>query len=698
MQHPASAPESRFLVLAAHWMRGAPAVWGAAGLVMAAIVALDLAGPPELLDSHRSALFLSLLTLAWAWGLTRIVAHHSTSSLARLPAIAYLHDVLNNRYRPQNPITPENWVIHPADLEGLRKHREALTALPRTSAATVEFRATHGNGEWTWYSASERATRFDRHGALREVLGVAFDISARKRNQQRLGDQVDSLQAILNGSLHPISVRGMDGSYLLKNSAFERLLGDPSKDRAPGGRGALENMLWQTDRVVAGTRRALLTEQILPVPAGDRHYASHTFFIAGAASSSDAVCSVWIDVEDHCLMARGLQARLQMEQSARAEADASVQIKDQYLSLVLHELRTPLNSMVGWLHLLGTAAGSAGEPAERARAALRRAVDQQQDLIRTLSEVAQASHGRLVLQREPLDLKVLVNEAVRKQSSLSQTRGVRIEWDSSAPSCWIDGDGERLGRMVQGLVSMGLKAAVERSILRVTLSQADGQVVLGLQDIAPDGMDSAHGTAYRPFVERNLRTTVRAGGLSPELMLGHQIIALHGGRIELDRNTEGPVLKLAFPARAHPQRPPQALDNGRQIPRLDQMAMLIVDDQGEMREVLKSLLSQQGASVSMAGSATEAMTFFKTERSPALSLAILDIAMPDTDGLALIQQLRQHERRLGWPRMPALALTAHATPELEAEALRAGFDGFLAKPVEPAKLFEVVALMGRTPA
>jgi CheY-like chemotaxis protein len=185
------------------------------------------------------------------------------------------------------------------------------------------------------------------------------------------------------------------------------------------------------------------------------------------------------------------------------------------------------------------------------------------------------------------------------------------------------------------------------------------------------------------------------------LLLARQLIELHGGTIRLERSDDAvESLDIGFGAlrvangvadidRAVSWHPDQF--NGTRV--------LVVDDQAEMREVLATLLGQRQAEVSTAASASEAMQLFSHAQPTRYAIAVLDIAMPDEDGLSLVTRMRNWEAANQWPRLPTIALTAHASAELQQRAGAAGFDRFLSKPVNPELLFRTIAeLVARVPA
>ena len=120
--------------------------------------------------------------------------------------------------------------------------------------------------------------------------------------------------------------------------------------------------------------------------------------------------------------------------------------------------------------------------------------------------------------------------------------------------------------------------------------------------------------------------------------------------------------------------------------RLSDLRILVVDDDRDTREMLRFILEQDAAQVIAASSVAEALESYKISRPDVI---VADIAMPEYNGYALIAQIRAHDKELGRS-TPAIALTAYTSPADEATALAAGFQKYLSKPFEPAKIIEAI--------
>lgn len=396
---------------------------------------------------------------------------------------------------------------------------------------------------------------------------------------------------------------------------------------------------------------------------------------------------------DGRLPADGLADALAAERAARLAAERINARRDEFLGMVSHELRTPLNAMVGWLHVLEASQADPGGPiARRAVAGLERAVEQQRALVDTLLETARALRGDLVLARERIDLAVIADEAARARREATPALQIDVEVDRAG--CTVEADPKRLRHVLDELLAHAAKFADLGRLTMSVASWGDASIAVVLRFDA-----DAAGIAWEPFRDDPSGATAparrRGGGIG--LVLCQRLIELSGGAVLVDAEPVGlsVVLPCVDVAQAAADDASARSEPARSV--FDGLDVLVVDDQPDMREVLSTILTHAGARVHGAASAAHALVrYVELAADGRLDVGVLDIAMPIEDGIVLVQRIREAERSNGWRRVPMVALTAHASKALRGQALAAGFDAFLSKPLAPAQLQSTVEqLLGR---
>ena len=263
------------------------------------------------------------------------------------------------------------------------------------------------------------------------------------------------------------------------------------------------------------------------------------------------------------------------------------------------------------------------------------------------------------------------------------------------------GDPARLQQVVWNLLSNAIKFTPKGGRVDIRLQRAESHAELTVSDTG-EGISAD----FLPYVFERFRqadsTTTRAhAGLGLGLGIVRHLVELHGGTVRAESAGLGHgatfIVCLPLPAvrgvYARPEPAAAAEVSLDELPALDGVRVLVVDDEPDARTALVLILQQRQASVTAVGSAAEAIDVF--ERDPP-DVLLSDIAMPGDDGLSLIRRVRSLPRERGGS-VRAAALTAYASRDDRMRVLLAGYQTYLVKPVEPAELLAVIAnLAGRT--
>jgi signal transduction histidine kinase/ActR/RegA family two-component response regulator len=402
------------------------------------------------------------------------------------------------------------------------------------------------------------------------------------------------------------------------------------------------------------------------------------------------------------------RARAQAEASAAEkerlyrEASEANRLKDEFLATVSHELRTPLTAILGWAHMLRTGQFD-GKSASSAFETIERNARAQAQLIDDLLDVSRAITGKLRIDVRPVDPNSFIEAAVEAVRPAAEAKGVRVQRVMDTGLVSVSGDPVRLQQVVWNLLSNAIKFTPRGGRVQVRMERVNSHVEISVSDtgagIAPEFLPHV----FDRFRQADGTTTRHHGGLGLGLSIVRHLVELHGGTVRAESPGEGhgstftvllPVAPVyaadASEARVHPAAR-ETLPAFECPDRLDGLRVLVVDDEPDTREMLKAGLGHCGALVTTVATAAEALA--EISGAPP-DILISDIGMPDEDGYELIRKVRTLPAGRGG-RVPAIALTAYARTEDRMQALRAGYQMHVTKPVELVELAAVTASLAR---
>jgi len=389
------------------------------------------------------------------------------------------------------------------------------------------------------------------------------------------------------------------------------------------------------------------------------------------------------------------------ERAAREMAEAATRSKDEFLAVVSHELRSPLNAILGYAALLRYGGLDARE-VKQAAEVIERSGKAQANLIDDLLDTARIISGKLRLAVGPVDLVSVIAEAVQTINPAAEAKGISLEANLPPRIGQITGDPVRLQQVVWNLLSNAVKFTPQGGRVEVRLERVDPHIRFTVSDtgkgISPDFMPYV----FDRFHQSDASSARRHGGLGLGLALVKYLVELHGGTIEAESAGDGlgATFKVTLPVRAvatpigEAEGAPIAVKSSGE---LEGVRALVVDDEDDARELLKSALQHYGADVTAVSSAAEAYTLITATSPRELpEVMVTDIGMPDEDGYSLIRRVREWERTRS-AYIPAVALTAYGRVEDRMRALKAGFQMHVAKPVDPDELVIVITSLVRRP-
>ena len=340
-----------------------------------------------------------------------------------------------------------------------------------------------------------------------------------------------------------------------------------------------------------------------------------------------------------------------------------------------HEMRTPLHSMSGWLHILESRLPQDDPMAARALGGIRRAIEQQVELADILTATAVSMGGESAVASGSVDRLAVWHEALAAHSGWAGGSGRAVDTVAGTPPL-VKGDAEALARAFAVLLDSLAVALPAPARITARFASAGESLVLFIDADHEIGDPLALDIQSRELPPKEFIGRFRARQVLADHGVG--LLPAAGGVDHFSRAADNGSVRDGVA---------DAIDRGAIAERApgECRHVLVVDDQPELREVLSALIEQRGDRATTAASAADAIA--RLEAADEFDIAILDIAMPGEDGISLIGRIRAREQER---HLPAIALTAHASATLRRQALSAGLDVFLAKPVDPVLLFETI--------
>jgi signal transduction histidine kinase/CheY-like chemotaxis protein len=392
---------------------------------------------------------------------------------------------------------------------------------------------------------------------------------------------------------------------------------------------------------------------------------------------------------------------LQRERAARSRAEQANVLKDQFLATVSHELRTPLTSILGWADMLQSGVLDVATR-DRAGRAIYIGAQRQAQLIDELLDVARIMAHKLRLEFTMVDLRDVVRNAVDIVQPNADGKRIAIGVEEDPSIGVVYGDSGRLQQVATNLLANAIKFTPEGGEVHVRLRRADDDLVEMIVS------DNGHGipadflpSVFEPFLQADATSIRVHGGLGLGLSIVKNLVEAHAGTICAASGGEGQgaTFTVRLPLAAASEDQPEAIASDLlssdelegETDQLEGISVLVVDDDDESRLVVGAYLEVHGARVLTAASAASALELLQRND---VDVLLADVAMPGEDGYTFIRRVRALAAT-SVASIPAAALTASTRNEDRENALQAGFQLHLAKPIAASSLVAAVARLAK---
>ncbi len=602
-------------------------------------------------------------------------------------------------------------LVHPDDLRLVERKLDEVFRGERKQFSH-EMRLRHRKGHWIYVLTKGRISQVGADGTPMAMAGIHLDMTRKRLQAEALVRTNAELKAAMErqrlAEKRFFDVESVSSDWFWEMDAdlrFSYL--SPSLEKITG--------LQVADHI-----GKTITQRIDEVPSArqrgnwawlESRLASHTTFrdFVYQAACPDGVLrwlrlagSPWFDERGRFGGYRGVGTDVTALVEAKERAEESNRAKTAFLANMSHEIRTPLNGVLGMADLLNE---ELSDPWHQEM--LESIRDSGRSLLRILNDLldmAKIEAGKMSLDLAPVELRALVARLEPIYAELARRKALKfevIEVEGSGGARL--GDALRLQQILHNLLSNAIKFT-ETGHVRLHLSALPGAPLsIEVEDTGIGMSEDALQRAFEPFEQADGSTTRRFGGTGLGMPIVQHLVRMMGGTITAESTQgEGTVIRVELPLDEVAQKVP-ATDPGSgpeaetapapalagQARPLAGLRLLAADDNATNRMLLKMMLDRAGAEVALVNDGRAALGAW-SEAPDAYDMVLLDIAMPQMDGITALRHIRTVARDRALPRPLALAITANALPDQVDELRRAGFDAHVAKPFHAAVLVREV--------
>lgn len=379
-------------------------------------------------------------------------------------------------------------------------------------------------------------------------------------------------------------------------------------------------------------------------------------------------------------LARFASAGWQLWKAYKIEEESS-RNKDRFLAMLGHELRNPLAAILSANDLMQTI-GFNDSRAIKAMGVVARQSQHLSRMVDDLIDLTRISHGKLRLQKERIELRAILDQAVDSTRAQIESRRHRLSIDLPATPIMLDADPVRLSQMLANLLDNAAKYTPEGGEISITAGLADHQVFISVHDTGLGIPASQIDNIFDLFTQLDSSQTTTSKGLGMGLSLVRNLAELHGGGIDVVSAgpNQGSVFTLRLPissgssSRGQVKKP---IEEPGSVGSFGLHRVLLVEDDDDVAESMSALLAMDGHTVSTANNGIAAI---ETLHAFEPDVVLLDLGLPGIDGYQVARLMRSKTRRED---LVIIALSGYGEEEHRRSSKEAGCDGHLVKPVQP---------------
>ena len=614
-------------------------------------------------------------------------------------------EMLGRSPEQMNHMSVDAWraMVHPDDLARMEQALdEALRA--GLDQFEAEIRVRHAAGHWVWVMTRGNVMQRTADGGPAVVSGIHIDISEAKAREAAMHATNERLVAALTdrdaAQRRFADIAGVSSDwfwetdtsdcYTFLSDSFRAQTGtDPAHVLGMSG--------WYCPETYPETRESADWDWLRRRIAAREPYRDFVFRLPPQATDGR---DMWVrtsgvpffDQSGRYCGYRGVSSDISMLYVAKERAEAANRAKSQFLANMSHEIRTPLNGVLGMAELLSEALT---DPVHRQMiTTIRESGEGLLNVLNDILDLAKVEAGKLELETVAFVPRDLAAKLEAMYSLRAQDKGLSFSvlCDAGAAQPRM-GDPHRLLQILHNLVSNAIKFTHEGQITVTVRTRDGGPLAIEVADTGIGMSPAQQARAFEAFEQADGAVTRRYGGTGLGLSISRRLIALMGGTITVHSTEgQGTLMRLELPLPAAASATVAEPGTAASLPDLTGLRALVADDNATNRLILKAMLGALGIRVTMVEDGSRAVAAWAPDTFDVL---LLDISMPEMDGVAALAEIRGRIAREGGPAVPAIAVTANAMKHQIEGYFASGFDAYVGKPFRREELATVLARVTR---
>jgi len=506
-----------------------------------------------------------------------------------------------------------------------------------------------------------------------QVAGAVLtliDISALKHAESAYEELDRQLRGILENSSSFIYVKDLNGHYTLCNRMSEELLGAPP-----------ERVYGKTDYEFLPTDTADIVQahDLKVATSGKIQEFEETFSCGGDKRTYLSVKFPLRDDSDQIYGVGAVCTDITLREQATQTARQRVKRRDQFLAMLSHELRNPVGAIVNATRVMKHASDRFS--IDETREVINRQSMHISRLLDDLLDVSRVTQGKIEMRRQVIDLQTTIDDAVSAVQPLINTHRQALHVDRPDGPIYLDADATRLQQVLVNLLSNASKYNDPQGNIWLQVRIEDNRVFVAVRDDGFGIPPEMQMDIFELFVQNEPDRS--EGGLGVGLTLARSIIQKHGGRLSLHSNGHGKGSVFSFRLPLTSKRPAEIQQETPQL-NGEEVRILVVEDNADARKTLEKLLELEGFKVTSAKDGGSALDSFAEQ---SFDIALIDIGLPDMTGYELAEKLQSRNLSQG---VVLIALTGYGQDQDRQDALEAGFDEHLVKPLDMDRLINII--------